>query len=363
MIILKRIPMEAPVKYEVLVGDGILTDAGEYLREVVEPCRALLITDDNVAPLYANTVSVSLSNSGYNVCEYIITSGERSKNIHTINAILEFSAGNYFSESDIFIALGGGVIADITGVAAALYRNGLRHVLIPTSLLAAIDSSVIGRSSINLLAARNLAGVRWHPCLVFCDCCTFKTLPKNVFADGIAEAIRLAMISDLRLFEQFEYGSIAYDHVNIVSCCVNIKRRIINQNKYECGVAQLLNFGDIFGNAIEKYSDYTVPHANALACGMIMLSRIAEHRGITREPCSSRLHKVFSRHNIGASSPYNINDLLPIILAEQKQTNAELPVVLPVRPGKCRLYSVSNDELWKVLQLEPESEHYISREE
>ena len=355
--------MEAPVKYEVLVGDGILTDAGEYLREVVEPCRALLITDDNVAPLYANTVSVSLSNSGYNVCEYIITSGERSKNIHTINAILEFSAGNYFSESDIFIALGGGVIADITGVAAALYRNGLRHVLIPTSLLAAIDSSVIGKSSINLLAGRNLAGIRRHPHLVLCDCRTFKTLSKNVFADGIAEAIRLGMVSDLRLFEQFELGSIAYDHKNIVSHCVNLKRRIIEQDKYELGVAQLLRFGDIIGDAIRKYSDYSLSHANALACGMIMLSRIAENRGITREPCSSRLLKAFSRHSIDFSSPYNAKLLLPIILAEQKQPDGKIPVVLPVRPGKCRLDTVSTNELWRVLQLEPEFEHYNSREE
>lgn len=349
---MRRISIVAPVKYEMLVGVNILADLGRYLREVTGPCRTLLITDDNVAPLYADTVSVSLLNSGFSVYQFEITYGEHSKSIHTLNAILEFAAENHITKSDLFIALGGSTINDITGVAAALFRGGLRYVLVPTTLLCAIEASVTGRSSINLLAGRDLAGVRHHPCLVLCDCHTFRTLPENVFADGIAEAIRLGMISDLRLFEQFELGSIAKDYMNIVVRCVNVKRRILGQDKYECGIAELLRFGDIFADALKKYSDYSVSHANALAFGIVTTSIVAEKRGITRELCSVRLCRAFKRHNIDVGASCDTSLLIPIILTGQNLTNEKIPIILPVRPGLCRWDTISTEELCNALQVE-----------
>lgn len=349
---LKRIQVGVPVKYEVLIGDGILTDTGKYIRQFVNPCKALIITDDNVDPLYSETVSNSLSSCGYSVCKYVITSGERAKNIHTVGAILEFSADNLLSESDIFIALGGGVIMDITGVTAALFRSGLRYMMIPTSFWGAVDSSTSGVSFLNLLAGRNLAGARWYPSPVLCDCGTFKTLPVSAFENGIAEAIRLGMVDDLRLFEQFESGSIAFDHKNIVSRCVNIKRRILELSKHECDAIQLLGFGDIFGKAIRKYSDYSVSYANSLAFAMVMASKVAKKRGITRENCSERLLRTFNRHNIDPNIPYDAKLLLHIILYDRKLTDGRIPIILPVRPGMCRRDTVSIDELWQVLQPE-----------
>ena len=225
-------------------------------------------------------------------------------------------------------------------------------MMIPTSFWGAVDSSTSGVSFLNLLAGRNLAGARWYPSLVLCDCGTFKTLPVSAFENGIAEAIRLGMVDDLRLFEQFESGSIAFDHKNIVSRCVNIKRRILELSKHECDAIQLLGFGDIFGKAIRKYSDYSVSYANSLAFAMVMASKVAKKRGITRENCSERLLRTFNRHNIDPNIPYDAKLLLHIILYDRKLTDGRIPIILPVRPGMCRRDTVSIDELWQVLQPE-----------
>jgi 3-dehydroquinate synthase len=348
---LKRIPIEATTKYEVLVGRRILADVGNYLNAVVDPCKVLLITDDNVEPLYSDTVTVSLLNSGYNVFHYVFTAGERSKNIHTLTAILEFAADNRFTRTDLIVALGGGVTGDIAGMAAAIYQRGIRYVQIPTTFLAAIDSSVGGKTAINLLAGKNLAGAFWQPSLVLCDCATFKTLPESVFADGAAEAIKYGMISDLSLFEQFESGSIANDLENIVCRCVNIKRRLVVQDEYDRGARQLLNFGHTIGHAIEKCSDYSISHGNAIAIGMVIISRAAELLSLTREPCSKRLIRTLIRHGLEVDCPYDADELLPAVLADKKRNGGEITLVVPTRPGKCRLHTISTDDIGRILEL------------
>lgn len=348
---MKRIPVEASRKYDVLVGNGILGDAGIFFREFIEPCKALIITDTNVEPLYCDTVTTSLLNSGYNVSHYVFTAGERSKNIHTLTAILEFAAENRFTRTDMFVALGGGVTGDITGLAAALYQRGVQYVQIPTTFLAAIDSSVGGKTAVNLLAGKNLAGAFWQPSLVLCDCDTFKTLPDSVFADGAAEAIKYGMISDLSLFEQFEDGRISNDLVNIVTCCINIKRRLVSKDEYDRGARQLLNFGHTIGHAIEKRSDYAISHGNAIAMGMLIMSKAAELMSMTREPCSKRLARTLERHGLEIVCPYGTDELLDAMLADKKRSGDQITLVMPVRPGKCQLHTVPTDDIARILEL------------
>ncbi|NLM62683.1 MAG: 3-dehydroquinate synthase [Clostridiales bacterium] len=348
---MKRIPVEASRKYDVLVGYGILENAGGYCREVIEPCKALIITDSNVEPLYSDTVTASLLNSGYSVFHYVFTAGERSKNIHTLTAILEFAAENRFTRTDIFVALGGGVTGDIAGLAAALYQRGIRYVQVPTTFLAAIDSSVGGKTAINLIAGKNLAGAFWQPSLVICDCDTFKTLPDSVFADGTAEAIKYGMITELPLFEQFEHGSISRDLDNIVTSCVNIKRRLVSRDEYDRGARQLLNFGHTIGHAIEKLSGYSISHGNAISIGMVMMSRAAEQMSMTREPCSKRLSRALERHGLETECPYKAGELLEAVLGDKKRSGDEITLVIPTRPGKCRLHTVPTGDIERILEL------------
>lgn len=220
---MQTVKVRASTEYDVLIERGILKRAGELIKEYTGAGRALLITDRTVDGLYSKAALESLKSAGINCEKFVFEDGEEHKSLKTVGDILSFAAQLSLNRSDIFIALGGGIVGDVTGFAASAYLRGVRFVQIPTTLLAAVDSSVGGKTGVNLPEGKNLAGAFHQPSLVLCDPDCFDTLSDSLFADGAAESIKYGIISDESLFEIFESGDVKGNIESIVRRCVEIK--------------------------------------------------------------------------------------------------------------------------------------------
>ena len=201
---MKKVVINASKSYEVVIGSNLLKACGKLIKEITAPCRAVIVGDDITLPLYGEIVAIALKEQEFDTLSFSFPHGEESKDTKTLIELVEFLAHNNITRKDIIIALGGGVTGDLSGLAAATYLRGISYVQLPTTILAAVDSSVGGKTAINLSSGKNLLGAFHQPRLVICDCDTFKTLPRDTYIEGIAEAIKYGVITDEALFYTFE---------------------------------------------------------------------------------------------------------------------------------------------------------------
>ncbi len=333
-------------KYDVLIGKGLLKNTGEIFKEYFSPCCAVLVTDDCVDALYGETVLQSLTGAGFNTVKFVFQHGEHSKNLEVFSQLLEFMAQNALTRSDMVVALGGGVTGDLAGYAAACYMRGIRFVQMPTTLLAAVDSSVGGKTGVNLDAGKNLAGAFWQPSLVFCDCDTLGTLSDDILADGVAETVKYGMIKDRELFEMLETGDCVRHNAEMcIARCVQIKGDVVAGDEFDNGERQLLNFGHTLAHAIEKLSDYTITHGHAVAIGMVMITRAAENRKLTKEPCLARLIDTLKKHGLPTDCPFELNDLATVALGDKKRAGSVINLIIPIRIGEAQIMKIPVSEL------------------
>ena len=256
---MKTVTVQASTNYSVIVGQNLLAQTGEYIIQISKPCKVAVISDSNVFPIYGNILENSLTSSGFRVCHYVFSAGESQKNSTTYLEILNFLAENTFTRSDMIIALGGGVTGDIAGFAAATYLRGIPYVQIPTSLLAMVDSSVGGKTAIDLKYGKNLAGAFYQPEFVLCDIDSLQTLPEEFFTDGMAEVIKYAMIYDESM-ESLICGGAKDNIQNLIARCIEIKSEIVHLDEFEGGLRKILNFGHTAGHGVEARSEYTISH-------------------------------------------------------------------------------------------------------
>jgi len=342
---MKTITVNASKTYDVIIGDGFFDDAGAMIRKKVGGQVAAVVSDKNVFALYGKRLTDSLEEDDYQVEKFIITPGENSKNTETYLRLAEFLAAQKLTRSDVVITLGGGVPGDIAGFAASSYMRGTRFVQIPTSLLAMVDSSVGGKTGINLSAGKNLLGAFYQPDLVLCDVSLLATLPQEVFADGMAEVIKYGMIADKSLFEPTPL-------VDIITKCIDIKRDIVTKDEFESGERKLLNFGHTVGHAIEKLSNYEVSHGSAVAIGMVIETRAAVRLGICEENCLNELIKILEQHGLPTSAHglpektiFSSKELAEVCLSDKKRAGDSITMVFPEKIGKCILKEIPVDEL------------------
>ncbi len=340
------VDVNTSTKYSVHIGKGLLPASGEMISKVIRPCKAAIISDDKVLSLYGKTVKESLKKSGFSVVEYAFPNGEASKNISTFAKILEFLATSKLSRTDIVIALGGGVVGDMAGFCAAAYLRGIRFVQIPTTILAACDSSVGGKTAVDLEAGKNLAGAFHQPSIVICDTDTFETLDKRQISCGYAEIIKYGIICDEALFKKLSEG--CNDIEDILSICVSIKRDIVEKDEKESGDRKLLNLGHTLGHAVEKHSNFSLTHGEAVAIGMVMISKLSEALRIG-ENITARLLPMLSKYSLPCSYNITAGELFDIATADKKVDGSSITLVLPEKVGKCRLAKYSLDEFSKLL--------------
>ena len=342
---IKKISGDVNRPYDVMIGRGILKDAGSLVSEVSKPCRALIVTDDNVAPLYLDTVKKSFKDAGFSPVPYVIPHGEASKNPTELFSILGFAAGEKLTRSDIFVALGGGVIGDITGLSAALYLRGVKYVGIPTTLLSMVDSSVGGKTAVDLPEGKNLVGAFHQPSLVICDPNTLSSLPSDFVADGSAEVVKYGMIEDKAILDIIENGGVMANVDELIYRSVKIKRDIVCRDEFDRGDRKLLNFGHTIGHAIELKSNFALSHGRSVAYGMTAVTAAAERLGLCKN-CSAPLYRALKKCELDPKMPkMNADELIDVMLNDKKREGDKITLVLPSELGKCILSDISVNEL------------------
>lgn len=345
--------LNAHSAYDILCGEGLLSRAGEEISSRFgKSLTAYIISDTNVFPLYGGTLVSSLETCGINHRTFVFPAGEASKNTDTLIDILNDMANSALSRSDVVIALGGGVVGDISGLAASLYERGVRCIQIPTTLLAAVDSSVGGKTAVNLSAGKNLCGAFHRPSLVLYDMLTIKTLSEECIGDGMAEMIKYGIISDEELFCSLSHGLPEYDMLSDIICrCIQIKIDVVEADEFEGGIRMFLNYGHTFAHAIEKLSSYSVSHGHAVAIGSVMAARAAEALSLCDGETHARILSAIEKASLPTSSPFCARDMYECMLNDKKRRGDCISLILPVSIGKCVIKKFTLSDLRSLMEI------------
>lgn len=342
---MKTVHVNASKEYDIVIGKGLLQKSGALISDVLK-CKTLcLVTDDTVNALYADTVSASLEGAGYSVVRFVFPHGEESKSAQTYLSLLTFLAENRLTRSDAIVALGGGVVGDLSGFAAATYQRGIRFVQMPTTLLAAVDSSVGGKTAIDIPAGKNLVGAFHQPELVICDTDTLRTLSEDIYRDGCAEIIKYGMICDGKLFASLLEKHVSEQEEDVICRCVEIKRDIVNEDEFDRGLRALLNFGHTVGHAIEACSSFGISHGTGVALGMRIVCKASAAMGFCDERCADALNGILDRYGFGRDIPYSAQELAAPALSDKKRSGNTITLILPEKVGKCVTHKITTDEL------------------
>lgn len=344
---MEAVEVKANPPYQVQIGTGNLEEAGLLAASLFSPCRVMLVSDSNVLPLYGEKVKKAFEKAGFTVCVYCFAAGESSKNWVELGTLLEELAWQKFTRSDLIAALGGGVCGDLAGFAAAVYLRGISYLQLPTTLLAAVDSSVGGKTAVDLMAGKNLSGAFWQPAAVLCDCGVFETLPGEVFADGAAEMLKYGLLCSENLFASLEKGALR-DRASLpglVAECVKIKAGYVTKDERDAGERRFLNLGHTMGHAIELCSNFTVTHGRAVAIGMAAMARAAEKRGLAEKGLSKRVEAALAGLGLPVSTDCSAEQLAKAALHDKKRQGGTISLILPVAVGRCVLKAVPVETL------------------
>lgn len=346
---MKRIEVNTGRPYAVLSEPGLLSRTGELCREMNGGSRVLIVSDTHVGPLYGDRAAASLEAAGYAVSRYLFPAGEASKRLDTVREMYSALAAGSFTRSDLIVALGGGVTGDMAGFAAASYLRGIRYVQLPTTLLSAVDSSVGGKTAIDLAAGKNLAGAFLQPTAVLCDTDCLRSLPAAVFADGAAEAIKTGVLSGDTLFSLFEDGTLTDAPAEIIARCIRYKAGVVERDEKEQGERRKLNLGHTVGHAIEKCSGYAIPHGHAVAAGLAVMARASERLGWAEPGVSARIAACLEKNGLPTGTDYPAEALAKAALADKKRSGDSITIVVPRAIGGCELKRIPVTELLPII--------------
>lgn len=339
------VTVRASRPYEVTIGRGLLDTVGRQAAGQWKGRSAAVVSDSTVAPLYLNRMKDSLERAGFRVHSFVFPAGEDQKNGGTYLKLLEFLAARRLTRADGLIALGGGVVGDLAGFAAATFLRGIGFLQLPTTLLAAVDSSVGGKTAIDLTNGKNLAGAFYQPQAVLCDLDTLDTLPAEVFADGCAEVIKYGMIGDPALLARLETVDFRADPEELVARCVAQKRDLVEQDEFDTGARQLLNLGHTLGHGVEACSGYTVSHGRAVAIGMTLVTRAAVAFGRCPAEVLPRLRRLLERYGLPDATAYSAQALYEKTLSDKKRSGDTISLVVPIAWGASQLVRIPVSEL------------------
>lgn len=342
---MKAVTVTASKTYEVKIGQGILPRLGEEAAKVLKGRKVCLVSDSNVFPLYGQTARASLEAAGFEVAQFVFPAGEQSKCAAVWLELMNALASSRLTRSDAIVALGGGVTGDMAGFAAASYLRGVPYIQVPTSLLSMVDSSVGGKTAIDLPAGKNLCGAFCQPCLVLCDSACLKTLPREHLIAGSAEVIKYGVLGDRQLFEQLKTGPDAQDWPAVIARCVEMKRDVVQQDEFDTGLRQTLNLGHTFGHAIEKNSGFSLFHGQCVAIGMAKMAKAAVRHGLCDAITAQEIAEILSTYGLPVDTQQEKEEICEAALGDKKRRGSSVSLVVPREIGQCELHKVSVDEL------------------
>lgn len=347
-------------EYEVLIEKGLLDKIPGMLKAVYPKSRFAVITDTNVYRIYGERFKTGMESVSADCVFITVAPGEKSKSMATLADNLSRLAQAGFSRSDVIVALGGGVVGDLAGFTASCYMRGIRYVQIPTTLLAQIDSSVGGKTGVNLPEGKNLAGAFYHPQAVYIDNGVLETLSTEDFSGGMSEMIKYALIKDASMLRTLEKNNVdASSPVlsGLIKRCLEIKRDVVAVDEKDTGERMLLNFGHTVGHAIEHTcaeNGRVITHGQAVAIGMEFITWVSERNGQTEKGTAERIKKLLVKYGL----PYSIDgfskkEILEGIFVDKKTLSGSLNLILIREPGESFISPVNRDDI----------EDYIFKEE
>lgn len=339
-------------KYDICIGQGLLRDAGSMISGIGKVKKVAVVTDSNVGPLYGEAVKTSLAAAGLEVWIISVPAGEQSKSLTALEYLYERFLEFGLSRQDCVVALGGGVVGDLAGLAAATILRGVDFIQIPTTLLAQTDSSVGGKVAVNLKAGKNLVGTFYQPNLVLIDPEVLETLSDKVFSDGMAEVIKYGAICDAELFSKlltFEGRAGVMENVEkIIYRCCNIKRLVVQEDENDRGGRILLNFGHTLGHAYEQAYNYEkYSHGEAVAAGMCKITEIGERLGKTKAGSLEALRHVVHRYGLPQAIEAAPQQYAAALGLDKKSDGENIKLVLLSSIGNAFIYPMSKEQLLK----------------
>ncbi|MEE1003465.1 MAG: 3-dehydroquinate synthase [Acutalibacteraceae bacterium] len=340
-----EVEVKASGNYKVIIGDGLIKNIGNYIKDFLNPIKTVIITDDIVDSLYSQTVENSLKNSGFEVLKYVIENGEKSKNGQNFLKICEFLAENHITKSDLIIALGGGVVGDLAGFVSASYLRSIKFIQVPTTLLAAVDSSVGGKTAIDIKSGKNLVGAFYQPKLVLCDYSTLSTLKPEIFTDGCAEVIKYAVIGNKELFNHLLEKGKNFDLEYVISECIKMKRDIVEKDEFDSGERQKLNLGHTIGHSVELCSNFEISHGSAVAIGLAIIARASAKKGLCSNICAEKIVEILEKFELPTKTNISSEELYKPALSDKKRSGNSLNLVIPYDIGDSRLLKTNVSDL------------------
>ena len=339
------IHIAASREYDVLIGHGLLDELGALVARAVDAKTAAIVSDDSVFPLYGGRAAAALERAGFHVISFVFSHGESSKNLTVYGQVLNFLCENRVSRTDVVVALGGGVVGDLAGFAAATYLRGIRFVQVPTTLLAMVDSSVGGKTAVDLDGGKNQAGAFWQPSLVVCDCDLLNTLPEREYRCGCAEVIKYGLLDNVPFFRDLMEKPANKQYEHVISTCVEMKKQVVLSDEFDRGERQKLNLGHTIGHAVEKCSGFTLLHGECVAIGMAVITRAAVNKGLCAQETLDAVEKILKLYGLPEQTDYSVEELLDAALSDKKVANGCISLIVPEAVGKCRIFPVPAEAL------------------
>lgn len=342
---MNTVTVSASKTYDIFIGSCLLSSLGQQVKALGKAEKVCIVSETTVFPLYGEAVKQSLEKAGFQVVSFVFPAGEASKNGATFLSLLNFLAEQTLTRSDLIVALGGGVVGDLAGFAAASFLRGIRFLQIPTTLLAAVDSSVGGKTAIDLPAGKNLAGAFCQPSLVLCDTDTLLTLPEDIFRDGCAEVIKYGVLYDRQLFAHLEAKGLSFDREAVITRCVELKRDVVAEDEFDLGSRMKLNLGHTIGHGVEAMSNFSLSHGKAVAIGMSIIARAALRYGLFSEADCQRLLNVLTAFGLPTTTEYDAHSLYTYTLSDKKRTGGQVKLIVPRAIGQCDILPVPVETL------------------
>lgn len=350
---MKTLRVNAGGGYDILIERGLLKNCGEKIKSVVSAKKAAVISDTNVAPIYLETVEKSVQEAGIETVSYVFEAGESSKTTANLIKIVEFLAQSGLTRNDCVIALGGGVCGDMAGFSAAVYLRGIKYIQIPTTLLAQVDSSVGGKTAVDLPQGKNLCGAFWQPSLVVIDPDVLDTLPAHFFSDGMGEVIKYGCIKSKSLFEKIEKENARDIIDDVIYECADIKRGVVERDEKEAGERALLNFGHTCGHSIEKLCNFSgVSHGEAIGIGMVMISKAGEKAGITEKGTADKIAVLLKKYGLKTETDLPVSEIVRNMAFDKKRTSSGIKLIMLRSIGDSFIEPMSMDGVKSLFGVE-----------
>lgn len=344
--------------YDIVINQGFEHIKDELNTLGIKGIKLCIVTDSNVGPIYADTLKEVLEQTGNAVYSYTIPAGEENKNLTVVQDVYTYLIEQHFERRDMLIALGGGVVGDLTGFTAATYLRGIDFIQVPTSLLAQVDSSIGGKTGVDFAKYKNMVGAFHMPRLVYINIDTLSSLSPRLFNSGFGEIIKHGLIKDRSYFDYFDVN---YEHIKalepeyisemIYRSCL-IKAEVVNNDPTEKGERALLNFGHTLGHAVEKLMNFTLYHGECVALGMICASYISKERGLISEEDYRLIISMIKKYGFPTKvEGLDIHSILEVSKSDKKMENGTVKFILLESLGKAVIdRTVTFDEMTQGLK-------------